>query len=461
MYNKTQNCEVLKIKINSKLILKLTALFAVICLALCSCSININVNGSDSESKTTVSKIGTLSVHYLDVGQGDSIFIELPNQKCMLIDAGENMYGKSITEYINNLGYTNIDYLVATHPHADHIGSMAYVVKHNNIGEIYMPKVTTTTKTYENLLTAIADKGLKVKSAKVGMNIIDDNDFSINILAPVTIDEDNLNNCSVILKMTYKNDSFLFLGDAEKKELENNRQNELERARGAAQQIIERTKAQTNALIDELDTLRKEKEKKDFSKNVSDAKSKSKQVFNKLYNDANPVENSDDNSDYILPRPLKQGDSVYITDIGKSGIVSGKPDNSGQIYVQIGIMRTKVDIKKLRLEEKKKVTINGKQPNNSKRKNTTGKVSGSVSRSTSMELDIRGYASDEGTYEMEAFIDRAVMSGMHVVTIIHGKGTGVLRNAIRQKLRSIKSVKSFRPGVYGEGEDGVTVVELK
>ena len=58
------------------------------------------------------------------------------------IDAGENMYGKSITEYINNLGYTNIDYLVATHPHADHIGSMAYVVKHNNIGEIYMPKVT-------------------------------------------------------------------------------------------------------------------------------------------------------------------------------------------------------------------------------------------------------------------------------------------------------------------------------
>ena len=220
MYNKTQNCEVLKIKINSKLILKLTALFAVICLALCSCSININVNGSDSESKTTVSEIGTLSVHYLDVGQGDSIFIELPNQKCMLIDAGENMYGKSITEYINNLGYTRIDYLVATHPHADHIGSMAYVVKHNDIGEIYMPKVTTTTKTYENLLTAIADKGLKVKSAKAGMNIIDDNDFSINILAPVTIDEDNLNNCSVILKITYKNDSFLFLGDAEKKELE-------------------------------------------------------------------------------------------------------------------------------------------------------------------------------------------------------------------------------------------------
>ena len=210
----------LKIKTNSKLILKLTALFAVICLALCSCSVNTNVNSSSLENKSTTPASGTLSVHYLDVGQGDSIFIELPNKKCMLIDAGENMYGKSITEYINNLGYTNIDYLVATHPHADHIGSMAYVVNHNDIGEIYMPKVATTTKTYEKLLTAISDKGLKVKSAKAGMNIVDDGDFSIDILAPVTIEEDDLNDCSIILKMNYKGDSFLFLGDAEKKELE-------------------------------------------------------------------------------------------------------------------------------------------------------------------------------------------------------------------------------------------------
>lgn len=210
----------LKIKTNSKLILKLTALFAVICLALCSCSVNINVNSSSSENKSTAPASGTLSVHYLDVGQGDSIFIELPNKKCMLIDAGENMYGKSITEYITNLGYSKIDYLVATHPHADHIGSMAYVVNHNDIGEIYMPKVATTTKTYEKLLTAISDKGLKVKSAKAGMNIVDDGDFSIDILAPVTIEEDDLNNCSIILKMNYKDDSFLFLGDAEKKELE-------------------------------------------------------------------------------------------------------------------------------------------------------------------------------------------------------------------------------------------------
>ena len=78
-----------------------------------------------------------------------------------------------------------------------------------------------------------------------------------------------------------------------------------------------------------------------------------------------------------------------------------------------------------------------------------------------MELDIRGKASDEGVYEMEAFIDSAIMSGISMVTIIHGKGTGVLRAAIHQRLKRMKQVKSFRLGLYGEGENGVTIVELK
>ena len=78
-----------------------------------------------------------------------------------------------------------------------------------------------------------------------------------------------------------------------------------------------------------------------------------------------------------------------------------------------------------------------------------------------MELDIRGKSADEGVYEMEAFIDSAVLSGLNMVTIIHGKGTGVLRAAIQQRLKSMKNVKSFRSGLYGEGENGVTIVELK
>ena len=78
-----------------------------------------------------------------------------------------------------------------------------------------------------------------------------------------------------------------------------------------------------------------------------------------------------------------------------------------------------------------------------------------------MELDIRGRACDEGVYEMEAFLDRAVLSHISTVTIIHGKGTGLLRKAVHQRLKKLPYVKSFRLGVFGEGEDGVTIVTLK
>jgi DNA mismatch repair protein MutS2 len=247
----------------------------------------------------------------------------------------------------------------------------------------------------------------------------------------------------------------------EKRILEEKRENELDKARGIASQIIEQTKAESNALIDELETLRKAKEKKDFSQQVSNAKSSSRSTLNRMYDNANPVSLKENDENYVLPRKLRQGDSVYVTDIGKSGIIAGKPDDSNQVWVQVGIMKTRVDISKIRLEEKKPTVSTApkmrqrKTPTNNNNNNSKKAV-----RSGSMELDIRGYASDEGCYEMESFIDRAIMSGLHTVTIIHGKGTGVLRTAIRQRLRSMKSVKSFRPGVYGEGEDGVTVVEL-
>ena len=126
--------------------------------------------------------------------------------------------------------------------------------------------------------------------------------------------------------------------------------------------------------------------------------------------------------------------------------------------VQVGIMKTKVHVSKLRLVEKE-VTFNNKklQPKSSVSKN----VESRATRRAELELDIRGYTVDEGLYELDAFIDRALMSGNKVVTIIHGKGTGALKTAVRNHLRKHPSVQSSRKGVYGEGEDGVTVVELK
>ncbi len=200
-----------KSKHNCLIIIILSVLSCAI--FLCSCSFGFNFTDSNTKAENE------LVVHYLDVGQGDSIFIELPNSQTMLIDAGVSGLGEGIVSYINDCGYSKINYLVATHPHADHIGSMAYVVKNIDVGEIYMPKVSTTTRTYEKLLTAISDKGLKIKSAHSGMSIADESDFSIDVLGPVTIDEDSLNNCSVLLKITHHNNKFLFIGDAEKQEL--------------------------------------------------------------------------------------------------------------------------------------------------------------------------------------------------------------------------------------------------
>ena len=110
------------------------------------------------------------------------------------------------------------------------------------------------------------------------------------------------------------------------------------------------------------------------------------------------------------------------------------------------------------MKKPQKVTVGGKS---AVRKRNVGKVGVKAERRGSMELDIRGCACDDGVYQLDAFIDRAVMSNISTVTIIHGKGTGLLRKAVQQRLKSHPSVKAFRSGLFGEGEDGVTIAELK
>lgn len=241
----------------------------------------------------------------------------------------------------------------------------------------------------------------------------------------------------------------------EREELEKAKSAELEKARMRAMTIIEQTKAESNELLDELDKLRKEKDKKNFSENVSGMKSKTKQSFNKMYDAANPVDKRDPNADYVLPRKLRRGDTVYVVDLQRKGIISGDPDGSDFVFVQMGVMKTKMNISRLRLEEPEKVEFRNKSVKK------MGKIGVKAERRGKMELDIRGCACDDGVYQLDSFIDRAVMSNISNVTIIHGKGTGLLRNAVHQRLRSHPSVKSYRLGLFGEGEDGVTIAELK
>ena len=156
-----------------------------------------------------------LKVHYLDVGEADSIFIELPNGETMLIDAGEAQDEEKIADYIENLNYDTINYVIGTHPHADHIGGLAYIIKNFEVKNIYMPKVAANTKTYENLLKTIKSKSLSITVAEKDKKIINTENLKAYFLAPENKKYDELNNYSAILKIVFQDKSFLFMGDSE------------------------------------------------------------------------------------------------------------------------------------------------------------------------------------------------------------------------------------------------------
>ena len=156
-----------------------------------------------------------LIVHFLDVGQGDATFIQLPNGQVILVDGGESYDASSIKKYLKSNGITKIDYLVITHPHADHIGGLPTIIDMMEIGSVYMPRVSHTTQTFEKLLTSIQKKGLQIDTAKAGVSILSTPELQIDVIAPIKSSYSNLNNYSAVIKITYGSTAFLFMGDAE------------------------------------------------------------------------------------------------------------------------------------------------------------------------------------------------------------------------------------------------------
>lgn len=181
-------------------------------------AVSLAFSGKTIMQSTIVSDVadGKLHVFYLDVAQADSALIILPDGKSMLIDAGNKEDGDKIVKTIQNLGLDTVDYLIATHPHADHIGGMEQVVRAFDIGEIYMTNAQTNTKTFENLLLAIKEKDEKIIRAKAGVEIFSDENICAYFVAPNADSYDDLNNYSAVMKLTYGENSFLFTGDAEK-----------------------------------------------------------------------------------------------------------------------------------------------------------------------------------------------------------------------------------------------------
>ena len=159
-------------------------------------------------------------IYYLDVGQGDSELIRLPGGENILIDTGTGETADKLVSLLQELGVKRVDHLIATHPHEDHIGGMESVVRKIPVGKIYMPKVADkqipTTRTYEGLIDAISDKKLKITQAKAGMTIPLSGQAKLELLAPNGTQYDDLNNYSVVAKLTYGQKTFLFTGDAEK-----------------------------------------------------------------------------------------------------------------------------------------------------------------------------------------------------------------------------------------------------
>lgn len=235
------------------------------------------------------------------------------------------------------------------------------------------------------------------------------------------------------------------------------REKELEQARAQAARIVDQARRESQAFLMDLEKLKKEKEKhQNLAELARRAKSQMKQHANAMAEITNPVvAPTVDDADYTLPRPLKMGDTVLLADLNKQATVLALPDKNGNVEVQAGPLKTRVKLQNLRLVSAKE----RKAPRPGSRSVRRSESLAHASVKTS--CDLRGKTVEEALLDLDQFLDDCVMTGLNECTVIHGKGTGALRSAVQTHLRAHPMVKSYRLGIYGEGEDGVTIITLK
>ena len=243
--------------------------------------------------------------------------------------------------------------------------------------------------------------------------------------------------------------------EKERKKLKESKTKILEDARREAKIIIMDARDEANQVIKELERMRIEGKVKDLSEKTNKSRSRLKNYEDKL---DITIENNEKNTKKVAMKPpqnLKEGESVEILDMEQAATVLKKPDSRGMVRVQAGIMKLDVHISNL-----KRIKDNASKELSEKYVKSTAAYA-SKSRDISPQIDVRGQTLEEALMNVGKFIDDCYLAGISPVTIIHGKGTGVLRKGIQDDLKRNKYVKSQRAGRYGEGEIGVTIVELK
>ena len=235
-------------------------------------------------------------------------------------------------------------------------------------------------------------------------------------------------------------------------------QEEIEKNLLRARQIIESARASSEFIFRQLEELKKEEDRERRNAMLQSAREEVRQRLHEtdsLYEGMELSEISLED-EYTLPRPLKVGDKVYVTTVAQEGVVTALADKKGLVSVTAGILRTKVTEDKLRLLEGGKHIKKQTKPPVSE-----GRVKKTVVTSFRPEIDVRGMIGDDAWFVIDKYLDDAILASMSTVRIIHGKGTGALRAALWKFFRSDKRIKSFRHGEYGEGDAGVTIIELK
>ncbi len=229
---------------------------------------------------------------------------------------------------------------------------------------------------------------------------------------------------------------------------------ELQKAQSKAQSMVASAKASSDFIMEQMEKVRKAKESDRLGSELQNARRAVREHLRENSDKYDPVEKKTDEN-YVLPRKLKKGDEVIIMTLGSKATLLEDPDKSGNVRVQAGILQTRVNIQNLKLCEDEPTVQTGDK----KVKTSTY----TVNRSSSFkdEIDLRGMNGDEAWLAVDKYFDEAILFGFRKVRLIHGKGTGALKTALWKFLKGDKRISSFRIGQFGEGDGGVTVVELK